>query len=88
MSDIGKLLGDDMQDGDMAMLDGLGMGGEMSDAAVDQEDVMLSEMEAARSVDAAAMDGMMDQDRFETQQQVAPVLEDDFGIDPNDGLYE
>lgn len=46
--DMGKRFGDDMLDSDMAMLDGMGMGGELSG----------SQMEAEMQVERAMEDGM------------------------------
>jgi len=88
MGDFGKLLGDDMMDTDLVELDGLGMGGEMSGAGRDTRGSAMSEIEAQMSVERAKMDGATPQDRFETQRQVGPILKNDFGIGPDDGLYE
>jgi len=88
MGDFGKLLGDDMVDTDLVELDGLGMGGEMSGAGRDTRGSAMSEVEAEMNVERAKMDGVTPQRRFETQRQVGPVLDTDFGIDPDDGLYE
>lgn len=54
--DYGKALGDSMLDADLASLDGLGMGGEMSDAATDTEDVDAGLMEAEDNIAEAMED--------------------------------
>lgn len=70
--DMGKSFGDDMLDGDMAMLDGMGMGGEFEMAGEDTADVDMAALdgmgvggevtdaaaEAEMQVEAAKMDGM------------------------------
>lgn len=48
--DFGKVFGDDMNDGDLAALDGMGAGGEFQ---TDTDDVDMAEMEAEENIDEA-----------------------------------
>lgn len=78
--DFGKSMGDDMVDADLVQLDGLGMGGEMTDAGMDQGDVMLSEMEAEMNVGMAMIDGM-EPDTGTEAQDMAQDVTDAYGLE-------
>lgn len=84
----GKEFGDSMLDADMVELDGLGMGGEMTGASMDFGGANEAKMEGMMEVEMAMDDGMMPQGRRETQRDVGRTISSEFGIDPNDGLYE
>lgn len=84
----GEELGEPMTDADMAELDGMGMGGEMTMASMDFGSASEAKMEGAMEIQQAMADGMMPQGRRETQQDIGRTIEAEFGIDPNDGLYE
>jgi len=84
----GTEFGDSMGDADMVELDGLGMGGEMTMAGMDFEAATDAKMEGGMEIEMAMDDGMMPQGRRETQRDTGRTIDSEFGIDPNDGLYE
>lgn len=78
--DFGKSMGDDMMDADLVSLDGMGMGGEMTDAGKDQRGAAMSETEAEMNVDFAMMDGI-ERDTGDDATDMSQDVTDAFGLD-------
>jgi hypothetical protein len=72
--DMGKRFGDDMLDSDMAMLDGMGMGGEFGAAGRDTLDVDMA------MLDGMGMGGELSGSQMEAEMQVERAMED--GMEP------